>query len=265
MRRLRLLKDLLSLPAIVVLLLIIVLGNLNTIAAFFPSAREFLASLQQNQWVAQLDAVLSQHWLPNWLAGFLIILSVALFDGAYRRLGAYYWPKPTIALSSKVETRRTQDGVVTYASLVARNQEGQEITDCYATLETATYLYGPQMTPVAGIRNNRLRWKEEQYAGDDCRMTIPPKPGSRTISVADTGNGFQFSSCKPSSSTGGQLGTYLVKIRVDGKLGGKDIEPQFFAGYLFIGNMKDNQPLTMVLEKGDWKKDKRLPNPKRAG
>ncbi len=265
MRRLRLLKDLLSIPAIAVLLLIVVLGNLNAIIALFPSDWDFLASLAKNQWIVQLNAWLSQNWLPNWLSGILMVLSIALFEGAYKRLSVYYWPKPTIVLSSKVETRSTQDGIVTYASLVARNQEDQEITDCYATLETATYLYGAQMTPVAGIRNNRLRWKEDQYGNGDCRITIPPKPGSRIISVSDTTNGFRFSACKPSSSGSGQLGTYLVKIRVDGKLGGKDIEPQFFAGYLYIGNVRGSQTLTMILEKGDWRKDKRIPKPKRPG
>lgn len=264
MHRLRILKDLLSLPAIAILLVIIGLGNLDAIVAPFPSARAFVASLVMNPWFVQLDAWLSQNWLPNWLSAALIVLSIALFDGAYRKLGAYYWPKPTIGLSAKIETRRTQDGVITYANLVARNHGNQEITDCYATLETATYLYGEQLTPVAGIRNNRLRWREDQYASDDCRITILSKPGSRTIAVADTTNGFQFSACRPSSSSSGQVGIYLVKIRVNGKLNGMDIEPQFFDGYLYVGNMKGSETLTMVLEKGDWAKDKRLPKPKRS-
>jgi hypothetical protein len=83
--------------------------------------------------------------------------------------------------------------------------------------------------------------------------------------VADTKNGFQFSSCKPSSSgSEQQLGTYLVTIRVDGKLCGRDIEPQLFTGYLFVGNARNGNKLTMVFEKGDWKKDKQLPKPKRS-
>jgi len=265
MRRLRILKDLLSLPLVAVLLLIGALGNLDAIVSLFPSAQEYLASLVANQWIAQLDVWLSQNSLPNWVSGILILLSIGLFEGAFRRLSVYYWPKPTIGLSSKVETRSTQEGIVKYVNLVARNQENQEITDCYATLETATYLYGPQMTPVAGIRNNRLRWKEDEYASDACGISIPPKPGSRTISVADTKNGFHFSSCKPSSSgSEQQLGTYLVTIRVDGKLCGSDIEPHLFTGYLFVQDAGNSNKLNIVFEKGDWKKDKRLPKPKRS-
>ncbi len=261
MRRLQLLKSLLRLPTVLVIFIVALLGNLDSITTLLPQTRNFVEGLARSEWIAAVHAWLSQSGLPNWALVVLLVLLVAVFDGAYRLLSPEYWLKRTVVLSTKVETKHVPDGVVIMASLVARNQENQAITDCFATLEAATNLYGMQLTPLTKIRNSRLRWKEGQPSSEACMTTLPARSVSR-ICVADTADGFQFSACKPSATYDrGRLGLYLVKIKVDGKLRGNSIEPQLFEGYLYVEDAKKGKPPKIIFERGDWKKDKRLPKP----
>ncbi len=258
MRRIRLFTELVSLPAAIIIFIVVVLGNVNPIVSILPELRPIVESAVRISWVSQALSWLIMSWLPNWAGLLLIVMVIALYDGAFRRLAPYYWPKPTLTFSTQVETQTTPDGEVTYASLVAHNEEDHEITDCVATLETGTNLFGPQMTPMATVRNNRLRWMPGQQSSDDCRLSLP-RSSTRTIAVADTSRGFNFASCRPSGSTNhGLLGIYLVQVRVDGKLRGKDIEPQRFDGYLYVEDTKGDGSLSLIFGKSDWRKDPRL-------
>lgn len=262
MRHLYLLRKLFGVLTPVIIIVVALLGNLKSLASVFPQLQGYVDLLERNVVAAPVMAWLSLSWLPNWAILLLIVVIVALYTGAFRALSPVYWPQPKISFLTRVETRDTETGPVTYATLEAFNQEDAAITDCVATLETATNLYGEQMTPVATIRNNRLRWAHSQGANDDCKLSLP-RSASRSIAVAQTSTVFQFSSCKPSSSNTGLTGMYLVRIRVDGKLKGSAIDPQYFDGYLYV---EDAGPsLSLIFGKSDWKKDKRLRKLNRRG
>jgi hypothetical protein len=259
MRRVQLLKELFSLPVIAIIVLMGFLGNLTALIAIFPPARSLVAALTSTAWLAPVIAWLALVSIPDWLVAVQLLLLVILFELTYRKLKPYYWHKPRIVLSAQVETTTMVTGVVTSATLLARSRAEHDITDCTATLETATNLSGARLIPVIKIRNNRLRWADDKPASDDCQITIPPGTTHR-ISVAHTLKNFQFTACKPSTSDSAVLGLYIVRIRVDGKLMGADIEPQVFDGYLYVQQAANDGSLTMLFGQGDWKKDKHLRN-----
>jgi hypothetical protein len=237
------------------------LGNLNGLVSTFPVLQGYADILRFNSVTAPAMTWLSEVQVPNWGALILGVLIAAMYIGAYRRLSPIYWPQPKITFQTRVETIEGETGPVSMAVLEAYNQEDAPITDCVATLETATNLYGEQMTPVFTIRNNRLRWSGNEANGD-CKLSLP-RSARRVIAVAETSKAFQFSSCKPSSSNSGLTGMYLIRVRVDGKLKGNPIEPQYFDGYLYV---EDAGPeLSMIFGKSDWKKDKRLRKLNRRG
>lgn len=263
MRFMRALKDLVGLPAVVILFVVAVLGNLGALTGLFPQQdRDVIDLLMQNTWIGPVNAWLSRAGLPNWAFVFVLVALIAVFERAYRKLGPQRLPEPSITLAPKIETRSTPGGDVAYASLTACNNERQAITECFATLETAAYLGSSQQKAVTRIRNSRLRWAEDQSSDNDCTLTLPPGSGGRSIAIANTASGFQFSFCRPSSAEGGLLGLYVVKIRVDGKLKGSPIEPQVFDGYLYVSSARKGQAPTIVFERGDWNKDRRLPRPR---
>ena len=242
---------------IAVIVLMAFLGNLSTLIVVFPPARSLVAALTATAWLAPLIATLALVSIPNWLGAIQLVLLVVLFEHAYRKLRPYYWQKPRMALSARIETTTTASGVVSSATLLAQNRAEQELTGCTATLETATNLSGARLVPVIKIRNNRLRWADDKAASNDCQITIPSGT-THTISVAHTLKNFQFTACKASTSEGAVLGLYIMRIRVDGKLMGADIEPQVFDGYLYVEQARADPGLTMLFGQGDWQKDKRL-------
>ena len=256
MRRLFVLRKVVGLLAVVVIILVILLGNLAALATVIPELQGYVDILTRNAVTAPALGWLAATAVPNWGVVALAVLILAMFEGAFQALSPFLWPQPKISFLTRVETRDGESGPVSTATLEAFNQEDAAITDCVATLETATNLYGEQMTPVATIRNNRLRWTYSKSTSDDCRLLLP-KSASRTIAVAEAGSAFQFSSCKPSTATsGGLTGMYLIRIRVDGKLKGNPIDPQFFDGYLYVEEA--GPALSLIFGKSDWKKDKRL-------
>lgn len=257
MRRVQLLKELFSLPVIAIILLMVFLGNLTPLIAISPPARSLVAGLTSIEWLAPVIAWLARVTVPHWLFAVLLLLLVVLFEHAYRKLRVYYWQKSRIALSARIETTPTPTGMVASATLLAHNQDEHEITDCTATLETATNLSGARLIPVIKIRNNRLRWADDKAPNEDCQITIPAG-ASRAISVAHTLKNFQFTACKTSTSDSAVIGLYIMRIRVDGKLMGAAIEPQVFDGYLYVEQAGTASGLTMLFGQGDWKKDKRL-------
>jgi hypothetical protein len=61
------------------------------------------------------------------------------------------------------------------------------------------------------------------------------------------------------------MGVNLIRVRLDGKMNGKNIKPKFFDGYLYIMNsLESNGEIVYarIFEKGNWMKDKRIPKPK---
>jgi hypothetical protein len=261
MRFLRLLKDLVGLPAILVLIILALLGNLGLLADLIPQNPEMVKALTHSPIIGPVNGWLSQVGLPNWVFIFLLIILASVFEGAYRTLRRFYWPEPAITLTPKVEIRATPGGDVAYASLTARNNnERQAITQCYATLETAANLASSRDKTVTGIRNSRLRWAGDQ-SSDECTITLPPGSAGQIVAVADTAGGFRFSACKPSSGEGGPLGIYVVKVRLNGRLKGNPIEAQYFEGHLYVESARQGKGLTLLFERGDWKKNRRLPRP----
>ena len=228
-------------------------------------------------------------FIRDWRVGLVVGLAMFFISTLLYILelqGKYLWSEPEIILSPRRDSDYIYGRSVDVARLTVYNDEETEITNCYATLELATNLYGGDMTPVNIVKKDRLRWVEEKYTTDDCKISIAPKSEVQ-ISVANNLNNFHFTFCKPSAPLGQDItGIYIIRIRIDGKWRGNDIKPQFFDGYLYVNNyLGESGELTatttdehgtvtktvtpshpeiytrMIFEKGDWMKDKRIPRP----
>ena len=239
------------------------------------------AILVAYSWVSTLYGLpfLIKDW--RWGLG----LGLVLFMGGmgwvildlYRRY--VWWAEPVIVLTSNNDDEHIGGRFVNCSNLKVYNDEETEITDCQATLVLATNLYGGTLDPVNIVEKGYLLWKENR----DCSIVIPPKD-ERTVKVADNRNGFRFSFCKPSHFGTDLMGLYSpITIRIDGKLNGRNIKPQFFSGYLYVNNylgesgeftttttdangkitksVTPSHPevyTTLIFEKGNWMSDKRL-------
>ena len=187
-----------------------------------------------------------------------------------------------------IERTDPNSNKIKIAYLVIDYQEPIEITDCYATLEVAKQLYlqshikGDVLVEADASRSGRLEW-DEGYGKDNCEIHFAN--GKRELIVASFKNGLVFSYCSGAREPVG-AGLFLIKIRVDGKVRGRNIYPRFFEGYIYanidtyiynsienrsktvadgtIGKeeIKDNVPFNipiLVFNSGDWRKDKRIP------
>jgi hypothetical protein len=190
-----------------------------------------------------------------------------------------WWAEPVIKLTPKMNVEFQSSTSENLAYLVVQNEEEIELTECHASLQKAINLYGENLDPVDIVEKGYLYWKESKT----CSITIPPKD-ERTVKVASSSGGFRFSFCEPSTYGTDLMGLYSpIIIRIDGKLNGKSIKPQFFNGYLFVNNylgetgelittIRDEKGVTkrsvttsqseiyteMVFEEGDWKNNEKL-------
>jgi hypothetical protein len=233
-------------------------------------------------WVStfyQLPSLI-EDWRLALILGNLLLVGGLCWTIAdlYRRY--VWWAEPEIRMSAKRDADAVAGRFADCAYLIIYNNEESEIAECYATLVDATNLYGETLDAVNIVEKGYLAWKE----GQDCSITIPPKD-ERTVRVADNLNGFQFCLCKPSRASRDLLGIYSpITVRIDGKLNGKNIKPQYFHGYLYVSNrmgesgemmttVRDgagkvrrtvipSQPkifTTLIFEAGDWQRDQRIP------
>lgn len=62
-----------------------------------------------------------------------------------------------------------------FALLTVYNEEERPVTDCFATLEEATNLYGGNLIPIELGKKERLKWAEAKYSRGDCVIDIPAK------------------------------------------------------------------------------------------
>lgn len=226
-----------------------------------------------------VDVPRSLKDLPWILIGnmlFFIGISWVVYD-LYRKY--VWWAEPIIKLMPKKDVEFHSTSFEYLAYLVVRNEEEIEITECCASLQKATNLYGENLDPVDIVETGYLNWKESRSS----TITIPPKD-ERTVKIASNSGGFRFSFYEPPNHGTDLMGLYSpVIVRIDGKLNGKNIKPQFFSGYLFVNNYlgetgelvttsKDEKGVAkrsvtpsrpeiyteMIFEDGDWKNNEKL-------
>ena len=125
------------------------------------------------------------------------------------------------------------------AMISVNNNEKNEVTDCIATLITIKDL-GYRGSPEEVIKQ-RLKWEENQLSDDNCKTILPPLSKDILLHVVETnGKNFKFCCC-PNSYSVELENIYLLKIRIDGKIKGINIEPIHFYGVLHI----ENKEITM--------------------
>lgn len=227
-----------------------------------PLAKVFLAVvggfLTAYTWVSTFYDLppLIQDW--RWGLGLGIVLLLGglgwTLADVYRRY--VWWAEPELTLTTNVSDDFADGSLYRNARLSVSNNEETEIAECYATLEYAAAYIEQQDREFQDprLRKQRLRWSQSGLANDKCEISIPPRD-SREVNLAHTKRGLEFLLCGRTVQPNFMLGTrlYLIKIRIDGKLNGKAIKPEFFEGYLF------NQNEAMLFHEGDWKKDEHVP------
>ncbi len=90
--------------------------------------------------------------IQDWRVGIGLGIVIAFVGGGWMIYDLFrnyvWWAEPVINLSTERDSKYMQGRSVEVAYLNVYNSEEKEITDCYATLEVATNLYGEDMTPI---------------------------------------------------------------------------------------------------------------------
>jgi hypothetical protein len=169
-KRLLLLKELLFRPAYNIAYFIIGwLGIFDTLVAHIPALKSYMEGLAMNNLVFETLAWVLVHWF-----GILVVVVViAVFEGAYKTKIQYTWSEPKIKLIPNTEQEHPMDWrVAKHAYLYVFNGENLPITDCYATIESGKLFY--EMRQVEFVEGDHLKWAEI-YAMQGCKIEIPPK------------------------------------------------------------------------------------------
>ena len=220
------------------------------------------AMLASYSWVttfADVPPIIKDWRLGVGLGLFLLFIGVGwtILD-LYRKY--VWWAEPDVTLMPYKKDSTDFFGEATaFALLRVTNNEEIAITDCYATLEQATNLYGGHLIHVPIRSRDRLRWAESKYSTEDCKIVIPSKD-YKDVHVAN--QSFRFAYCKDSGFHPPELlGIHLVKIRIDGKLNDKDMKPLFFEGHLLMDRVMSDSGVHIrtAFASGDWTQNKDIP------
>jgi len=152
------------------------------------------------------------------------------------------------------------------AILIVENKEEQPITECYARIIFSEHLQGTRM--IKDNLRERLKWIEEKECKNLCEIEIP-RTDLKHVDVGYGDDIFRYSFC---SNDGKKniLGSWLysMKIRIDGKFNGANINPKIFNGYAFVyqehfyktdaGKTVEEYSPMMIFREGDWRKDKEV-------
>lgn len=208
--------------------------------------------------VAPLPPIFKNPW--HGIGFGILIFFVSALWFMWKYLERFTWVEPVIILTPTLLNRTSPFNEPTvFALLTVHNDEETQITDCYATLEEATNLYGGDLIPVPLGKKERLKWAEAKYGTDDCKIIIEAK-SDKNVHVANTS--FNFAFCKDSAIPDSMLaGLYNIRIRIDGKWNGRDMQPQFFDGHLLMDRtMTDSGIVTRTaFDVGDWTQNKDIP------
>jgi hypothetical protein len=111
--------------------------------------------------------------LVHWFGILVVVVVIAVFEGAYKTKIQYTWSEPKIKLIPNTEQEHPMDWrVAKHAYLYVFNGENLPITDCYATIESGKLFY--EMRQVEFVEGDHLKWAEI-YAMQGCKIEIPPK------------------------------------------------------------------------------------------
>jgi hypothetical protein len=226
---------------------------------------------------------ITQDWRLGLVFG-LILFIIGMFCYVFDLYRQYvWWAKPEIEILYFKKDFFNHGDFGLIAQLEIKNKEEIEITDCYATLETASDIYRNndswgEMPLIPSMSNgpDRILWVEKEYSNGLCEITIPPND-SRHIFLADTSGDFHYNLRLGSLSPYWMIGpvAHTVRIRIDGKFNGKSMKPLYFDGYMcyelkladytasdtrngeYIGEVKGTTAYPHILfEKGSWMKNK---------
>jgi hypothetical protein len=168
-----------------------------------------------------------------------------------------------ITLRPAIAQTYVERGYIYQVLLFVENSSNAEITDCYAGLEQARYLDRTDQPPIKvyGDDSVHLRWNDSLLSSDDCKITIPPRSKTVGVLVATyDGDRPRFSVCQRGKSAVMEVqGKYLIRIRIDGKIRGQDMNPLIFEGSIRYEHAKE--PLFV---REDWTHEERFKEIARA-
>jgi hypothetical protein len=217
-------------------------------------------------WVSTFSSLppIIHDWRWSLGAG-LLLLMVDMFWYVFDLYRKYvWWVNPDIRLIPFIKSQTLSHRSADIFCLVVENKEEVEITNCYATLSVKN-LYGADLLELPRVDQERVSWMDGNLSNTNCEITVPNTSNNMLIRVADTINNFSFSVCASRGARHDLMGVNLIRVRLDGKMNGKNIKPKFFDGYLYIMNsLESNGEIVYarIFEKGNWMKDKRIPKPK---
>lgn len=200
---------------------------------------------------------------------------------------------PKIIIDNENFEDENKMGILLYASINIENKLNEEISECYATLESIEPIFQDNkwipkeelqvLNQLMKFSPRILRWRNNNPEKGKYKITIPPKSkkeflrvGQLFIGVSKT-NGksvkspeFSFSSVENPENIN-QFGLYKIKIRIDGKIknGSENISPVFFDGYIYSDIIDESHKVSknaklesypLLLSKGNPMKNNSLVN-----
>jgi hypothetical protein len=198
------------------------LGNAGTVFSLSPEIKIFWEGIVMNEPAKSIIEWFSRNWLP--LA--LIVLSIAIFEGFYRKSSKYLGER----VRAKVEL--VQPSMAWQSKnlyLVVRSHETAKLTNCYGVIERMFYRHPSDSHPVEVVHSSpNLSW--EGVISENGYISIEGR--DRVLNtIKANGDHFSIMYHAPisedsfSTEVGLDPGKYEMEIAVHGEMDGKLIEP----------------------------------------
>jgi hypothetical protein len=201
------------------------------------------------------------------LVGILVILCVSILVFIISLLWELWAIFPNIKLIPIIEDdpQHELNHLTMRAFLTVEFNEPSSLT-CHARLVEAYSLLNIAKDKLTKYpyKSSELRWwSQNKNDNNNCEKVIAPLDSTEKILVAviQDKRSVSFGYCGELGKSDGGAELYVIKIRVDGQLRGRDISPRYFNGYLYIEHLEDmdeNKKPQMFFKEGDWAKDKHI-------
>jgi hypothetical protein len=207
----------------IVLVLLAILGNFQTIVSLFPATNTWIGKFIGTE---PIKSVLD--WFStSWLYLFLLGLSISIFEGFFRKTRKYLGDRKRISI--KIENFPQNDSPIPHLSLKIVNLEKFDLDNCYATLLELQHFYNPTTTldilEQVNPNNKFLSWGGGSPSE---QISIPRSDGVnhgyKVLNIAKgAGNGivFLFHGHEHNYQ---MAGSFRARIKIDGKIDGVPAE-----------------------------------------
>ena len=236
-----LLKEFLVRPAfIVVEAFFAILGNFDTIVSHWTWLRSTVSGTTMNEPINFILSFFSQAW------GYLLLLalSIAIFDGFYKKTRAYLGEQVRAKIIISISEKSNDEQSI----LVVTNNEKVKLDNCHAKIERVDYQeYGRDKQKITlPVSAKKLVWRSVFFENKYASITsISGDGGKDELGLAriinNKGMGFDYddlviSNLNPDFK---KEGKYFVEVRIDGEISGKPIFPVFKTYQVEIGMTLD--------------------------